>query len=144
MLASMNRKHSADEYRGIIDRLRTARPDLVLSSDFIVGHPGKRDRDFADTLRLINDIGFTQAYSFKYSPRPGTPAAAALDQVPEAIKSERLAGLQQLLNAQQLAFNHAAEAQPKPCCLSVPATKTVNWLAAARTCNQSIAPDRKV
>ena len=109
MLAAMNRKHSADEYRGIIDRLRTARPDLVLSSDFIVGHPGERDRDFADTLRLINDIGFTQAYSFKYSPRPGTPAAAALDQVPEAVKSERLAGLQQLLNAQQLAFNHAAE-----------------------------------
>jgi tRNA-2-methylthio-N6-dimethylallyladenosine synthase len=109
MLEAMNRKHSADEYRAIIDRLRDARPDLVLSSDFIVGHPGESDRDFADTLRLINDIGFTQAYSFKYSPRPGTPAAASLEQVPEAVKTARLAGLQQLLNAQQQAFNRAAE-----------------------------------
>ncbi|HET8729479.1 MAG TPA: tRNA (N6-isopentenyl adenosine(37)-C2)-methylthiotransferase MiaB [Alphaproteobacteria bacterium] len=105
ILAAMNRKHDADFYRRIIDRLRDARPDLALSSDFIVGFPGETDRDFADTLRLVTDIGFAQAYSFKYSPRPGTPASGLGDQVPEAVKGERLTALQQLLDAQQVAFN---------------------------------------
>ena len=71
----MNRRHGADDYRRLVDRLRKARPDLGLSSDFIVGFPGESEADFEDTLRLIRDIGFLQAYSFKYSPRPGTPAA---------------------------------------------------------------------
>ena len=106
VLAAMNRKHAADDYRRIVDRMRAARPDLALSSDFIVGFPGETDADFAGTLRLVTDIGFAQAYSFKYSPRPGTPAAGiAGRQVPEAVKDERLATLQQLLNAQQTAFN---------------------------------------
>ncbi|HYE49660.1 MAG TPA: tRNA (N6-isopentenyl adenosine(37)-C2)-methylthiotransferase MiaB, partial [Azospirillaceae bacterium] len=109
ILAAMNRKHTADDYRRLVDRLRAARPDLALSSDFIVGFPGERDEDFADTLRLVTDIGFAQAYSFKYSARPGTPAAAMGDrQVAEDVKSDRLASLQQLLNAQQLAFNEGA------------------------------------
>ena len=109
ILAAMNRKHTADDYRRIIDRMRQARPDLALSSDFIVGFPGERDADFAESLRLITDIGYAQAYSFKYSARPGTPAAGLDDtQVPEAVKTERLASLQQLLNAQQVAFNEAA------------------------------------
>jgi tRNA-2-methylthio-N6-dimethylallyladenosine synthase len=105
ILAAMNRRHGADDYRRLIDRLRAARPDLALSSDFIVGFPGESDRDFAATLALINDIGFAQAFSFKYSARPGTPAADAAGQVAESVKDERLAGLQQLLRAQQDAFN---------------------------------------
>ncbi|MEE8293613.1 MAG: tRNA (N6-isopentenyl adenosine(37)-C2)-methylthiotransferase MiaB [Kiloniellales bacterium] len=106
VLSAMNRKHTADDYRRTVARLRAANGDLALSSDFIVGFPGERDRDFAETLRLVTDVGFAQAYSFKYSPRPGTPAAAA-PQCPEALKAERLAMLQQLLDAQQLSFNRA-------------------------------------
>jgi len=102
----MNRRHTADDYRRLVDRLRKARPDLALSSDFIVGFPGESDKDFAATLALINDIGFAQAFSFKYSPRPGTPAADSAAQLPEDVKDARLAGLQQLLRAQQDAFNH--------------------------------------
>jgi tRNA-2-methylthio-N6-dimethylallyladenosine synthase len=105
ILAQMNRQHRADDYRRLIDRLRTAQPDLALSSDFIVGFPGESDADFESTLRLIGDIGFAQAYSFKYSPRPGTPAAAMEDQVAEACKDERLAKLQSLIAAQATAFN---------------------------------------
>jgi tRNA-2-methylthio-N6-dimethylallyladenosine synthase len=108
MLAAMNRRHRADDYRRLVERLRRARPDLALSSDFIVGFPGESDKDFAATLALVNDVGFAQAFSFKYSPRPGTPAADAGEQVPEPVKDERLAGLQQLLRAQQDAFNRRA------------------------------------
>ena len=108
VLAAMNRKHTADEYRRLVDRLRAARPDLALSSDFIVGFPGETDAEFADTLRLVTDIGFAQAYSFKYSARPGTPAAAMTDrQVSDPVKADRLEALQQLLAAQQLGFNEA-------------------------------------
>ncbi|WP_109121031.1 tRNA (N6-isopentenyl adenosine(37)-C2)-methylthiotransferase MiaB [Azospirillum sp. TSO22-1] len=105
ILAAMNRKHTADHYRAIVDKLRTANPDLALSGDFIVGFPGESDADFAETLRLVNDVTYAQAYSFKYSPRPGTPASTEARQVPEEVKSERLAALQQLLDAQQAAFN---------------------------------------
>jgi tRNA-2-methylthio-N6-dimethylallyladenosine synthase len=106
VLSAMNRKHTADDYRRTVARLRAARGDLALSSDFIVGFPGESDGDFAETLRLVADMGFAQAYSFKYSPRPGTPAAAA-PQCPDALKAERLGTLQQLLDAQQLSFNQA-------------------------------------
>jgi tRNA-2-methylthio-N6-dimethylallyladenosine synthase len=112
-LAAMNRKHTADEYRRVIDRLRGARPDIALSSDFIVGFPGETDRDFADTIRLITNIGYSQAYSFKYSTRPGTPAATE-NQVPMAVKDERLTALQQLLRAQQAAFNHSKNGSTMP------------------------------
>lgn len=114
VLAAMNRRHSADDYRRIVERLRAARPDLALSSDFIVGFPGESDRDFAATLRLVTEIGYAQAYSFKYSARPGTPAAALEDQVPEAVKAERLAALQSLLDAQQVAFNTASVGRTVP------------------------------
>ena len=114
VLAAMNRRHRADDYRAVVDRLRSARPDLALSSDFIVGFPGEGDRDFADTLRLVTEIGYAQAYSFKYSARPGTPAANLEDQVPEPVKAERLAALQQLLNAQQIAFNQATVGRTVP------------------------------
>jgi len=105
ILAAMNRTHTADEYRRIVDRLRAACEDLAMSGDFIVGFPGETDQDFAETLRLVTDINYAAAYSFKYSPRPGTPAASSELQVDEAVKSERLAMLQTLLNEQQLAFN---------------------------------------
>ncbi|HEX2479169.1 MAG TPA: tRNA (N6-isopentenyl adenosine(37)-C2)-methylthiotransferase MiaB [Geminicoccaceae bacterium] len=105
VLQAMNRRHTADEYRRLVDRLRTARPDLALSSDFIVGFPGETEHDFAATLALVEDVGFAQAFSFKYSPRPGTPAAGMHRQVKDAVKSERLMRLQALLAEQARAFN---------------------------------------
>ena len=105
MLAAMNRKHTAADYLRLIGRLRAARPDLAMSSDFIVGHPGETEADFEATLDLIRSVGFSQAFSFKYSPRPGTPAAGAPHQVPEAEKDRRLYALQDLLRAQQADFN---------------------------------------
>jgi tRNA-2-methylthio-N6-dimethylallyladenosine synthase len=107
MLAAMNRKHTAADYRRLIERLRAARPDLALSSDFIVGHPGETVADFEATLALVREIGFAQAFSFKYSPRPGTPASGAPARVPEAEKDARLQVLQALLREQQAAFNRA-------------------------------------
>jgi tRNA-2-methylthio-N6-dimethylallyladenosine synthase len=107
VLAAMNRRHSADDYRRVVARLRRARPDLALSSDFIVGFPGESDADFRATLDLVAEIGFAQAFSFKYSPRPGTPAAGDPHQVEDAVKVARLAALQELLARQQRAFNEA-------------------------------------
>jgi tRNA-2-methylthio-N6-dimethylallyladenosine synthase len=105
VLAAMNRRHTAADYLRLVERLRTARPDIALSTDFIVGHPGETVADFAATLTLVRAAGFAQAYSFKYSQRPGTPAAGAPGQVPEAEKDRRLAELQALLRAQQVRFN---------------------------------------
>jgi tRNA-2-methylthio-N6-dimethylallyladenosine synthase len=107
VLRAMNRRHTADDYRRVIDRLREARADIAFSSDFIVGFPGESAADFARTLALARDIGYAQAFSFKYSPRPGTPAATMPEQVPDAVKTARLAELQELLEAQQHAFNAA-------------------------------------
>jgi tRNA-2-methylthio-N6-dimethylallyladenosine synthase len=107
VLAAMNRRHTRDEYLRLIDRLRQARPDIALSSDFIVGFPGETAAAFEDTLELIRRVGFMQAYSFAYSPRPGTAAAASADQVPAAEKDRRLQALQALLLEQQIAFNSA-------------------------------------
>ena len=105
VLRLMNRRHDAATYRRIVERLRGARPDIALSSDFIVGHPGETEDDFRATLALVEEIGFAQAYSFKYSPRPGTPAAEMDDQVPEPVKAERLARVQALVATQQSEFN---------------------------------------
>ena len=105
VLKRMNRKHRASDYRRIVERLRAARPDIALASDFIVGFPGESERDFEQTMALVRDVGYAQAYSFKFSARPGTPAAADPLQVPEEAKGERLARLQELLNGQQQAFN---------------------------------------
>ncbi|MGI9413024.1 MAG: tRNA (N6-isopentenyl adenosine(37)-C2)-methylthiotransferase MiaB [Hyphomicrobiales bacterium] len=107
ILAAMNRRHSADDYLRLVERIRRARPGIALSSDFIVGFPGETDADFAATLALVREVDYAQAYSFKYSPRPGTPAADQDGQVAEQVKAERLAALQDLLNAQQAAFNRA-------------------------------------
>jgi len=105
VLKEMNRGHSRDFYFEIIDRLRAARPDLALSGDFIVGFPNESPADFAQTLDLVERVGYASAYSFKYSPRPGTPGAAMEFQVPEPEKDARLQELQSLLNTQQVAFN---------------------------------------
>ena len=105
VLAAMNRKHTANDFRRIIDRLRDARPDMALSSDFIVGHPGETEADFEATMALVHEIKFAMAYSFKYSRRPGTPAAGAPAQVPEIDKDRRLQALQALLREQQVGFN---------------------------------------
>ena len=105
ILQAMNRRHTAEAYLRLVERLRAARPDLALSSDFIVGFPGETEADFETTLSLVDQVGFAQAYSFKYSPRPGTPAALMADQVPEEIKVERLGRLHERLEHQRLAFN---------------------------------------
>ena len=105
ILAAMNRQHDRDSYFRIIDKVRAVRPDIALSSDFIVGFPGETDQDFQQTIDLVERIGFAQSYSFKYSARPGTPASDLADQVPEAVKDERLQILQSLLIAQQTRFN---------------------------------------
>ncbi len=120
MLEAMNRRHTADDYQRLVERLREARPDMALSSDFIVGFPGESEDDFRATLNLIGDIGFAQAYSFMYSPRPGTPAAEYGEQVPAAVKSARLAILQNLLNEQQAAFNEACVGRVMPVLLEQP------------------------
>jgi tRNA-2-methylthio-N6-dimethylallyladenosine synthase len=114
VLAAMNRRHGVDDYRRIVARLKEARPDLAFSSDFIVGFPGESDADFAATLALVREIGYAQAFSFKYSPRPGTPAATMPGQIPDALKSARLATLQQLLTEQQRAFNSACIGRTLP------------------------------
>ena len=114
ILQAMNRGHDRDDYRRLVDRLKQARPDLALSSDFIVGFPGETDEDFQDTMALVREIGFVQTYSFKYSPRPGTPAAAMPQQVPEPVKAERLESLQALLHDQTQAFNQACVGRVLP------------------------------
>jgi len=105
VLARMNRKHTRDSYKKWIEKLRKARPDIAFSSDFIVGFPGETEDDFKETLKLVQDVFYAQAYSFKYSPRPGTPASVMEDQVKEEVKAERLQELQRLLDAQQFHFN---------------------------------------
>jgi tRNA-2-methylthio-N6-dimethylallyladenosine synthase len=105
VLAAMNRRHTRADYLAIIDRLRDARPDVALTSDFIVGFPGETEADFAATLSLIDDIGYAGAFSFKYSPRPGTPGADMDDQVSEDAKSDRLQRLQGAIDRNQGAFN---------------------------------------
>ncbi|MFZ5796262.1 MAG: tRNA (N6-isopentenyl adenosine(37)-C2)-methylthiotransferase MiaB [Sphingomonas sp.] len=107
VLQAMNRSHSRDSYLRILERVRARRPDIALSGDFIVGFPGETDADFEQTLSLVDAVGYAQAYSFKYSPRPGTPAATMAEQIPEAVMDERLQRLQAALNRDQAAFNAA-------------------------------------
>jgi len=120
ILEAMNRRHGRDLFLDIVDRLRSVRPDLALSSDFIVGFPGESDADFDDTMRLVEQVGFASAFSFKYSRRPGTPGAAMDDQVPEAVKSARLHALQALLADQARAFNASKVGQTVPVLFAEP------------------------
>ncbi len=114
VLEAMNRKHTAAEYLNTIERLRKIRSDIALSSDFIVGFPGETEQDFEKTLDVVRQVGFASAYSFKYSPRPGTPAGVYENQIPENVKIERLARLQDLLAIQQSAFNMSKIGQILP------------------------------
>lgn len=114
ILKAMNRKHTAEDYITIIEKLRAARPDIAFSSDFIVGFPSETDAEFQATLRLVETVEFAQAYSFMYSPRPGTPAAEKATQVPEALKYERLQTLQAVLQRQQLHFNQRMMGKTMP------------------------------
>jgi tRNA-2-methylthio-N6-dimethylallyladenosine synthase len=107
VLKAMNRSHSAGSYLAILERVRAARPDIAISGDFIVGFPGETEAEFQATLQIVEQVNYAQAFSFKYSPRPGTPAAEMEDQIPADMMDERLQRLQALLNAQQLAFNQA-------------------------------------
>jgi tRNA-2-methylthio-N6-dimethylallyladenosine synthase len=120
ILRAMNRKHDRVRYFEIVRRLREARPDLGFSTDIIVGFPGETERDFDATLNLIEEVGFASAFSFKYSPRPGTPAAAMQAQIDEDVKSERLARLQALLGVQQTAFNAAQVGKVLPILVAGP------------------------
>src|SRR5438477_312007 len=108
ILSAMNRRHTVEDYRRVLDRLRTARQDIAFSSDFIVGFPGETEEDFRATLALVTQIGYAGAYSFKYSPRPGTPAADMRETVSAAEMDQRLVRLQELIDSQQSAFNQAA------------------------------------
>jgi tRNA-2-methylthio-N6-dimethylallyladenosine synthase len=107
VLEAMNRQHTADDYRRLVEKIRAARGDIALTSDFIVGFPGESDGDFEATLRLVRDIGYATAFSFKYSRRPGTPASTMRKQVPDEVKTARLAALQKQLADQQHAFDDA-------------------------------------
>ena len=120
ILEAMNRGHDAAHFLRIVARLREARPDLALSSDFIVGFPGESDADFAATMDLVRAVGFAGAFSFKYSARPGTPAALLDGQVPEAVKDARLQELQALLRAQTEAFNRAVLGRTVPVLVEKP------------------------
>ena len=109
VLKAMNRSHTAESYLRLLERFRAARPDLALSGDFIVGFPGETDAEFEETLALVDAVGYAQAFSFKYSPRPGTPAASMEGQVAKEVMDDRLQRLQAALNRDQWAFNRATE-----------------------------------
>jgi tRNA-2-methylthio-N6-dimethylallyladenosine synthase len=111
MLKSMNRRHCVADYLDVVGRVRAARPDIAFSSDFIVGYPGETDADFDQTLALVRAVGFASSYAFKYSPRPGTPAAEMSGQVDEATKARRLTALQDLIEDQRQVFNRASVGQ---------------------------------
>ncbi|MEQ1543148.1 MAG: tRNA (N6-isopentenyl adenosine(37)-C2)-methylthiotransferase MiaB [Novosphingobium sp.] len=111
VLKAMNRSHNVASYLAVLDKVRAARADIALSGDFIVGFPGESDAEFEDTLRLVEQVGYAQCFSFKYSPRPGTPAATMDDQIAPEVMDERLQRLQGALNTSQLAFNQASVGQ---------------------------------
>jgi len=129
ILALMKRGHTALEYKQKIRRLREARPGISLSSDFIVGFPGETDRDFEETMRLIEDVGFDQSFSFIYSRRPGTPAAALPDDVPHEVKQARLERLQARIDANALAISRAMVGSAQRVLVERPARKDARQLA---------------
>jgi tRNA-2-methylthio-N6-dimethylallyladenosine synthase len=124
ILKAMNRKHTAESYVELVARIRAARPDIAMSSDFIVGFPGETEDAFEATMQLVRDVTYAQAFSFKYSPRPGTPAAGHDAQVPEDVKADRLARLQALLAEQQAAFNQACVGRTLDVLLEKPGRKS--------------------
>ena len=128
ILKAMNRQYTVDGYLDIIQKFRSVRPDIAISSDFIVGFPGETDADFEQTLAVAQRVQYTQSYSFKYSPRPGTPAALMKNQIAESVKKERLAILQELLLNQQKAFNQRFIGQTIPVLFTEKGTKSGQWM----------------
>jgi tRNA-2-methylthio-N6-dimethylallyladenosine synthase len=137
ILAQMKRGHTALEYRAKIRRLREVRPDISLSSDFIVGFPGESEEDFAATLRLIEEIGFDQSFSFIFSRRPGTPAADFPDEVPLQVKQQRLAHLQNMINHQAQRISRQMVGSVQRVLVERPARKNPQQLAG-RTENNRV------
>jgi tRNA-2-methylthio-N6-dimethylallyladenosine synthase len=127
ILEAMNRKHTADFYRRIIDDVRAARPDIALSSDFIVGFPGETEAEFEETIRMVDDIRFASAFSFKYSARPGTPAADSEDALSEALKTERLIRLQERIEYHRQAFNRSMIGREMEVMLEKPGRYDGQW-----------------
>lgn len=142
ILKAMNRKHTADAYRKIIERLRQARPDIAFSCDFIVGFPGETDQDFEDTMQLVRDVQYASSYSFKFSARPGTPAANMQNLVHDKVASERLARLQALINEQQIAFNKGCEGMTLPVLFDRPG-KRPGQIQGRSPYNQSVHVEAK-
>ena len=128
ILKAMNRSHTRDSYLRILARVHAVRPDVAFSGDFIVGFPGETESDFADTLALIDAVGYAQAYSFKYSPRPGTPAADMADQIPGEVMDDRLQRLQSALNRHQFAFNQASVGRTCEVLIERPGKLPGQWL----------------
>jgi tRNA-2-methylthio-N6-dimethylallyladenosine synthase len=124
VLEAMNRQHSCTDYLRLVERIRASRPDIALTSDFIVGFPGESDDDFQATLALVREVGYATAFSFKYSKRPGTPAATMRKQVPEALKAARLEALQALLLAQQYGFDDSMIGKTLPVLFEKPGRGT--------------------
>lgn len=141
ILHAMNRKHTAEEYLEIIDKLRKLRPEIEFSSDFIVGFPGETEQDFKDTMELVKKVKYAQAYSFKYSPRPGTPGAERKDQVPEEVKTERLFYLQKLIGEQQIMFNQNTVGKVIPVLFSDKQGKYQNQIIGKSPYMQSVCID---
>ena len=143
VLKSMNRRHRAADYLEVVTRVRSARPDIAFSSDFIVGYPGETDADFDRTLALVRTVGFASAYAFKYSPRPGTPAAEMSDQIDEATKARQLAKLQELIEDQRQAFNRESVGRPSRFCSRSAAGARVRSSDGRPICNRCSPKGRR-
>jgi tRNA-2-methylthio-N6-dimethylallyladenosine synthase len=143
ILKAMNRAHTRQSYLDILARLRTVRPDIAISGDFIVGFPGETEADFEDTLSIVREVGYAQAFSFKYSIRPGTPAATLPDQVPEAVKDARLARLQAELARATLAFNRGTIGRQTEVLLERPGRRSGQWIGKTPWLQSAVieAPD---
>ena len=138
ILSAMKRGYTALEYKSTIRKLRAIRPDMVLSSDFIVGFPGETDDDFRKMMKLINDVGFDTSFSFIYSPRPGTPAAALHDDTPHAVKLARLQHLQATIDANVVKISASRLGTVQRVLVEGPARKTPNALFGRTECNRAV------
>lgn len=142
ILTAMNRHHTREHYLDLVSRIRAANPDIALSGDFITGFPGETEAEFEETLDLVSQVGYAQAFSFKYSPRPGTPGADMKNQVSESEKSVRLAKLQKLLGEQQLAFNRSRVGRVTEVLIEKPGREPGQWIGRSPWL-QSVVIDRK-
>ena len=143
VLKAMNRSHTAASYLAVLDKVRNARADVALSGDFIVGFPGETEAEFAQTVRLIEQVGYAQCFSFKYSPRPGTPAATMDGQIATEVMDERLQRLQVAINTAQLAFNRQAVGKTCTVLVERKGKYPGQWLGKTRGCNRRISAGRR-